>query len=190
MPGLIPRPRRRRLLWQREGRKCYWCGCDTVMVDNQQPNQATVDHIVPRYNGGLSTADNVVSACYRCNNRRNHEDFRGLEEGALLGVYKQAPNWKHTLDGLHSRHVALTRDEKKAIVGKVSNEQMLREDRDRLLAEVMKLREQIKAEQRDKKLIADCLFKMGDTQYELEYQMRHLTVWKLMRRRLAAWFGK
>lgn len=181
MPDLMPRPRRREILWLREGKRCYWCGRETVMTDNQQPNQATVDHVIPGYKGGLSTPDNVVSACYRCNNRRNCEDHYNLPEGALLGKYKQAPNWRDMLN-----RVVLSGDEKRTILGKLTPKPVevkaddpygYRADRDRLLQEVIKLRDlsRVLEKQRDDEIQSKRL---------LEEKIAAMTVWKMIKIRL------
>jgi hypothetical protein len=38
------------------------------------PDQATVDHRMPRGRGGPDTIENCVSACRQCNEARNHSD--------------------------------------------------------------------------------------------------------------------
>ena len=55
----------RRELRLRDGGKCQYCGkkCD--------PDEWTIDHVVPRCQGGQSTWTNCVLACYRCNQRKN-----------------------------------------------------------------------------------------------------------------------
>ncbi len=48
------------------------------------PDEATIDHIIPRVRGGSDEDSNVVSACHACNYRRNQEDIQGLPDGSLL----------------------------------------------------------------------------------------------------------
>ena len=63
-------PRRLRLPYSRRGvvardrETCQYCGA--------QPGRAqlTLDHVVPRSQGGRSEWENVVSACYSCNHRK------------------------------------------------------------------------------------------------------------------------
>lgn len=43
---------------------CYWCDRPLLW------EEATVDHIVPRWRGGRSQADNLEITCKRCNDRR------------------------------------------------------------------------------------------------------------------------
>lgn len=76
----------------KEEAKCHWCKRSTRYVLGSQggdrlPDEATVDHIVPRGRGGNDSDENVVSACHGCNMRRNQEDIEGLPEGALMGEY-------------------------------------------------------------------------------------------------------
>jgi len=43
-------------------------------VTMSPPDQATVDHRMPRGRGGPDTIENCVSACRQCNEARNHSD--------------------------------------------------------------------------------------------------------------------
>lgn len=54
-----------------QGDTCFWCG-KTVLLDVEQehPDRATVDHLIPVSRGGGGGRENLRVACYRCNNRR------------------------------------------------------------------------------------------------------------------------
>ncbi len=63
-------------LYERDGGKCYKCGCDCNFDDwrqskrgNKYPgdNYPTIDHVVPVSLGGLDSWDNVRLACWKCN---------------------------------------------------------------------------------------------------------------------------
>lgn len=41
----------------------------------QHPEQATVDHVIPRWKGGSDEDDNIVGAHQKCNQKRNLEDM-------------------------------------------------------------------------------------------------------------------
>ena len=63
----LPQPREtfsRRMLFKRDHYTCQYCGC--------QPGseELTLDHVVPRSQGGQTTWTNVVLACVRCNARK------------------------------------------------------------------------------------------------------------------------
>ncbi|NTU86086.1 MAG: HNH endonuclease [Chloroflexales bacterium] len=54
----------RALVLMRDGESCQYCGC--------RPSRAelTLDHIVPRAQGGQTSWENVVAACRDCNARK------------------------------------------------------------------------------------------------------------------------
>ncbi|MBI4338153.1 MAG: HNH endonuclease [Chloroflexi bacterium] len=52
----------RREIFMRDHHLCCYCGKET--------RELTLDHVVPRHQGGRHTWDNVVSACIRCNHKK------------------------------------------------------------------------------------------------------------------------
>jgi len=66
---------RRTILWLNADKRCHWCGRATLLCDDAAPDQATVDHIIPRGRGGPNTIENCVSACRQCNDERNRRDM-------------------------------------------------------------------------------------------------------------------
>ncbi len=168
-PPLAPR---RQLLWEKEGKKCHWCGCPTRLCAETADDQATIEHIIPRYKGGTNDEENLTSACRLCNNRRSYEDSRNMKEGTLLGKW---PLTK-TARKVHSS-ICLTGDEKKAIMsGKPSPvkkkvEEVLREQRDQAHRELNIVRNELKL-----------FHKIVEDQ---EKELKSMTVWKLIRKRIA-----
>ena len=65
---------RRTILWLQADKKCHWCGRATHICDDVAPDQATVDHRIPRGRRGPDTIENCVSACRQCNEARNRSD--------------------------------------------------------------------------------------------------------------------
>jgi 5-methylcytosine-specific restriction endonuclease McrA len=60
-----PRPRvklTRREVFRRDNYTCQYCG--------RREGSLTVDHVLPRYQGGLHIWTNVVAACPSCNHRK------------------------------------------------------------------------------------------------------------------------
>jgi 5-methylcytosine-specific restriction endonuclease McrA len=53
--------RTRRAVLARDARTCHYCG---------QPAN-TVDHVIPRAEGGTHTPSNLVACCQACNSRRS-----------------------------------------------------------------------------------------------------------------------
>jgi 5-methylcytosine-specific restriction endonuclease McrA len=167
---------RRELLWLKEGKRCHWCGCPTRLVDGDDWDQATTEHIIPRYKGGTNDEENLTSSCRRCNNRRSHEDACGLPDGHLLGKYKM-PGQKHVKA---KKYVALTKDDKRALLDnsgtaliKKADVDLIKMQRDQALKAVVELRGELKV--RDEVLES------------LNRQLKSMTVTDLIRRKFATW---
>ena len=185
-----PTPPRRELLWIKEGKKCHWCKNPTRYqpynpdgsYNPQAWDMATIDHVIPRYQGGLDDESNLVSACRLCNNRRSHETNCGFPDGALLGKFdpdkglipKRIPHKKKA----PPNRVSLTGDEKKAILGKHSVENVLREQRDQAQKEIVNLRRELKH------------WEATVAAQEIELKsLKSLTVWQFIRKRLSEWMA-
>lgn len=54
--------------WQEQLRRgiCHYCGCTF------EPDELTMDHVIPVARGGTSTRGNVVPACFGCNQKKKH----------------------------------------------------------------------------------------------------------------------
>jgi hypothetical protein len=85
--------RRRIALWHAQEGKCYWCHCDTVLVEpvakrKEQPhNMATLDHLRSRFDPTRREKpkrgeQRLVMACQECNHRRGAEEIasRSIEQ--------------------------------------------------------------------------------------------------------------
>jgi 5-methylcytosine-specific restriction endonuclease McrA len=72
-------------IFDREGRCCSYCGIETRRRRrglHGAADLATLDHIVPRSQGGRICEENLVLACQSCNNERgvmDAETFRALK---------------------------------------------------------------------------------------------------------------
>lgn len=191
---------KREYLWIQAGKKCHWCGCATRLVNDNAWDKATVDHVIPRYKGGTNDPSNLVSACNRCNNRRNHEDHMGLPEGSLLGQFKTGSTMQSSQPKIKNiRRITLTADDKKKILeshaakvaasglppnndlekalnivsSQLSEIQVLRMQRDSVLQTVIELRREMK--HKDATLLS------------IEQKMKAMTVWGLIRQRVGNW---
>lgn len=71
----------RRNLWRRDKRRCQYCG--------QEPSadEITIDHIVPKSKGGLSSFANCVLCCLVCNLKKGDRDL--LHTGMRLRRLKR-----------------------------------------------------------------------------------------------------
>jgi len=54
----------RRNLFARDEHRCQYCG------QSLPPSQLSLDHVVPRSKGGLTTWENVVASCVKCNTKK------------------------------------------------------------------------------------------------------------------------
>lgn len=144
------KPRRERL-WIAGGKICHWCKGPTRYVDGDPWDQATTDHVIPRYKGGDPGDVNCVSACRLCNNRRSHEDARGLPEGFLLGKYKIGPDGKPEKTAGVKKFNCLTGDDKKALMARmdkvaavrVSEREVHIQQRDQALKRIVELEKEV-----------------------------------------------
>lgn len=182
----IPTPPRREALWIAEERKCHWCGIPTRLCAEDAADQATIEHIIPRYKGGTNDPENLTSACRSCNGRRSYEDSRNMKEGALLGKWptKDGKGMKRSL-----KRTCLTGDEKKAILygGKTSAEEIHIEQRDQALKEIGELRKELKHWEATVKAQEGELKLFHKIVEDQEAELKAMTVWKFVRKRLSEW---
>ena len=76
----------RRNVAKRDHHTCQYCGA--------QPGweQVTIDHVVPRSQGGASSWTNCVAACVACNARK--ADRTPEQAGMRLRSHPARPEWK------------------------------------------------------------------------------------------------
>lgn len=99
----------RRNVLARDGHQCQYCGRHLPI------HQLSLDHIVPRSKGGLTTWENVVCACLTCNvkkgGRTPHEAHMKLvrrpakpQRNPMLSLKLDNPkyaSWRTWLDGVY-----------------------------------------------------------------------------------------
>src|SRR6202011_4768365 len=54
----------RRAVFARDGWSCQYCGSSSNL---------TVDHVIPRSRGGISSWENIVASCAPCNRRKGDQ---------------------------------------------------------------------------------------------------------------------
>ncbi|MBW4028154.1 MAG: HNH endonuclease [Acidobacteria bacterium] len=62
----------------RDRNSCQYCG---VVL---HANELTLDHVIPRSRGGLSTWENLVACCHACNRRKGNQLLHELEDMKLM----------------------------------------------------------------------------------------------------------
>jgi hypothetical protein len=74
----------RRAVFKRDHFQCQYCQI------HLKPGHATVDHIIPRVMGGVSSFTNCVASCFRCNTKKG---ARTAEQSGMFPKNKPvAPN--------------------------------------------------------------------------------------------------
>ena len=76
----------RRNLFKRDGYTCQYCGC------RPGSEELTIDHVTPRSQGGVSSWDNCVLACVKCNSRK--ADRTPEQAGMPLAKKPFRPAWR------------------------------------------------------------------------------------------------
>ena len=81
----------RNLAFHRQGGRCYYCGvtmsppsasgCDRLTC--------TAEHLLPRSEGGDDKPDNIVAACYHCNQTRHRRKRPPRHDRYLLYVQRR-----------------------------------------------------------------------------------------------------
>ncbi len=97
---------KRARIYIRDRYRCQYCG------EHKSASDLTLDHILPRAQGGASMPENLVSACVICNQRKGNrtpEQARmplltsqkllklGLDHVLLCHYAESRPNWKKYL---------------------------------------------------------------------------------------------
>ncbi len=96
----------RHRIFARDHYKCQYCGHRGTAFD------LTLDHILPKSRGGRTLAENLVTACQPCNNRKGNRTpeearmpmltnpsalYYGLEKVALRQAAEIRPEWRRYL---------------------------------------------------------------------------------------------
>ena len=77
----------RKNIYIRDGHKCMYCGRSFA------GQELTVDHVIPRSQGGRNSWENMVAACGRCNHRKAD---RTPEEAGMQLIRRPLPANIHT----------------------------------------------------------------------------------------------
>ncbi|PYT06383.1 MAG: HNH endonuclease, partial [Acidobacteria bacterium] len=76
----------RKNIFKRDRHTCQYCGAQPG------PESLTIEHIVPRSKGGVSSWENCVLACVACNKRK--ADRTPEQAGLKLRTVPRKPSWK------------------------------------------------------------------------------------------------
>ncbi len=59
-------------LFEKQRRRCFYCGIHLALTHDMPGEYATLDHIKPRSLGGSNKQDNFVLACEPCNRTKGN----------------------------------------------------------------------------------------------------------------------
>lgn len=76
----------RRNIFKRDRHTCQYCGAQPG------PEALTIEHVLPRSKGGVSSWENCVLACVACNKRK--ADRTPEQAGMKLRTVPRKPSWK------------------------------------------------------------------------------------------------
>ena len=71
-------------LADRDGDRCWYCGCSFDDRENRGSRTLTIDHVEPVAGGGASSLDNFRLCCRTCNQRKGHLGADAYEASELL----------------------------------------------------------------------------------------------------------
>lgn len=60
-------PQRRQRIYARDGHRCVWCG------KRGELGELTLDHVVPRSEGGSHESSNLITSCMKHNRERGNK---------------------------------------------------------------------------------------------------------------------
>lgn len=77
------RDEKRAAIYERDGWSCVYCGRDMRAGRTRRQVQIvlSLDHLIPRCQGGDNSAHNVVTACLTCNSSRGARAWRDFAPG-------------------------------------------------------------------------------------------------------------
>lgn len=67
-----------------QGWKCCYCGVH-MSVECKSKNSVTLEHVIPKSQGGTDNPDNLVAACNRCNTRRGTMSWKKFDPQKHVG---------------------------------------------------------------------------------------------------------
>ena len=76
-------------VWKRDKGICQYCSKKVTK------DEFTVDHVIPKKKGGKGTWDNMVTACFPCNNKKDCKSLK--DSGMKLMKRPEAPKIKESI---------------------------------------------------------------------------------------------
>jgi 5-methylcytosine-specific restriction endonuclease McrA len=81
------RVRNRDRAFEEQDGLCFYCLVPMTPAGEDLETSCTADHVRPKQMGGTSRADNIVAACFRCNQLK-------ADDGSFAGIRKRKKRTK------------------------------------------------------------------------------------------------
>jgi len=78
------RDEKRAAIYHRDGWACAYCGRGLVGPHRVSGSGLTLDHLIPRSQGGSNHETNLVTACGTCNSSRQDKPWREYATGGAI----------------------------------------------------------------------------------------------------------
>lgn len=73
---------KKKIVFNRDNWKCVYCG-KRLFLNGKNSLQPTIDHVVPRSQGGTHDISNLLTSCKKCNHKKSDKSFEEFV-GALI----------------------------------------------------------------------------------------------------------
>ena len=107
------RPDKRLGIHLRDGLACVWCGCGV-----EEGESLTLDHLKPCSKGGTNEAENLVTACRRCNSSRGNREVIDFAKAAAKYHGHQVGEIVMRIDHLTATDLTTYREAAKAMIAR------------------------------------------------------------------------
>lgn len=91
------RKSRLQILYNKQSGRCAYCG-DPMIVGSEMsnhPRHVSVDHIIPRSRGGVSSEWNLLAVCRECNCEKGSMSLRDFLMRKFPKDFDKHPEWVH-----------------------------------------------------------------------------------------------
>lgn len=78
-------------LSEQQNHRCCYCGLRMTAPGERCPREVTIDHVVPKCEGGTADWENVVAACWLCNMQRGNSSATAFYEQRMVTDAQATP---------------------------------------------------------------------------------------------------
>lgn len=105
----IGRTELRAYFYKKQRGKCHYCNCMMTMKVRGNKAHITIDHILPKSEGGSDLVGNLVGACWPCNNMRGTINYVAFKQ--FIHLYGNKRSFRNVLRSLkredYAKHLSM-----------------------------------------------------------------------------------